>query len=255
MSRLVIKVGTSTVTHDNGTINLRRLDRLARVLTDLKNTGNEIILVTSGAVGAGVGRLGIERPSDIPGKQAAAAIGQCELMSVYDRSFAEYGAVTAQILLTAGIIDHAHGINAVNTFNKLLEYGAIPIVNENDSVAVDELGIGDNDTLSAIVAELIRADLLVILTDIDGLYDRDPKEPGAKLIHEIHGITEEVIAMAGGVGTKRGTGGMRTKLTAATKANAAGIDVVIAAGKDPSILYDIAEGKTVGTRFFAERKD
>ncbi len=254
MSRLVIKVGTSTVTHGNGTINLRRLDRLARVLTDLKNTGNDIVLVTSGAVGAGVGRLGIPRPSDIPGKQAAAAVGQCELMSVYDRSFAEYGAVTGQILLTADIIDHAHGVNAVNTINKLLEYGVIPVVNENDSVAVEELGIGDNDTLSALVAELIHADLLVILTDIDGLYDRDPKEDGATLIHEIHGITDEVIAMAGGAGTSRGTGGMKTKLTAGIKANAAGIDVVIAAGADPMILYDIAEGKTVGTRFYAERK-
>ena len=251
MSRIVIKVGTSTVTHKNGTINLRRLDRLARVLADLKHTGSEIVLVTSGAVGAGVGRLGIEKPTDIPGKQAAAAIGQCELMSVYDRSFADYGVVTAQILLDAGVLQSAHFEHAVNTFSKLLEYGALPIVNENDSVAVDELGIGDNDTLSAIVAELVKADLLVILTDIDGLYDRDPHEEGAVLLHEVHGITEEIIAMAGGAGTSRGTGGMKTKLTAAERANKAGIDLIIAAGGDPAILYDIVDGKPVGTRFFA----
>lgn len=253
MSRIVIKVGTSTVTHENGTIHLRRLDRLARVLTDLKNTGHEIVLVTSGAVGAGVGRLGIERPTDIPGKQAAAAIGQCELMSVYDRSFAAYGAVTAQILLDAGVLQTSHFEHAVNTFRKLLEFGAIPIVNENDSVAVEELGIGDNDTLSAIVAELVKADLLVILTDIDGLYDRDPHEEGAVLLHEIHGVSDEVTAMAGGAGTKGGTGGMKTKLTAATRANKAGIDVIIAAGEDPAVLYDITDGKPVGTRFYADR--
>jgi len=244
MSRIVIKVGTSTVTHENGTIHLRRLDRLARVLTDLKHTGHEIILVTSGAVGAGVGKLGIERPTDIPAKQAAAAVGQCELMSVYDRSFADYGAVTAQILLDAGVLHHRE--HAVNTFEQLLAFGVIPIVNENDSVAVDELGIGDNDTLSAIVAELIHADLLVILTDIDGLYDRNPQEANATLLREIHGITDEVIAMAGGAGSARGTGGMVTKLSAAERANKVGIDVVIACGRDPFILYDLTDGKPVG---------
>lgn len=252
MSRIVVKVGTSTVTRENGSINLRRLDALARVLTDLKNMSNDIVLVTSGAVGAGVGKLKLSaRPDDIPGKQAAAAVGQCELMNLYDRSFSEYGAVTAQILLDADVINHSHGVNAVNTFNRLLEFGVIPIVNENDSVAVDELCIGDNDTLSAIVAKMVKADLLIMLTDIDGLYDRNPADPDAKLIPEVRGITPEIEAVAGGAGSKGGTGGMVTKLTAAGIANGAGIDAVIACGKDPFILYDIADGKSVGTRFFA----
>ncbi len=245
-------MGTSTVTRENGTINFRRIDALARVLTDLKNMSNDIVLVTSGAVGAGVGKLGLKaRPEDTPGKQAAAAVGQCELMSLYDRSFSEYGAVTAQILLDAGVVNHSHGENAVNTFNRLLEFGVIPIVNENDSVAVDELNIGDNDTLSATVAALIGADLLIMLTDTDGLYDKDPSSPDAVLIREVRGVTPQIKSMAGGAGTRRGTGGMVTKLAAVEIANSAGIDAVIACGKDPSVLYDICEGKSVGTRFFA----
>lgn len=253
MSRIVIKVGTSTVTRENGSINLRRLDGLARALTDLKNTDNEIILVTSGAVGAGMGKLKMtERPSDIPTKQAAAAVGQCELMSLYDRSFDTYGAVTAQILLDADVINHSHGINAINTFNRLLSLGVIPIVNENDSVAVDELCIGDNDTLSAIVAKMVNADLLIILTDIDGLYDRNPEDENAVLIREVRGITPEIEEMAGGAGTSRGTGGMKTKLSAAKIANEANIDVIITCGKDPAVLYDIiSDKKAVGTRFYA----
>ena len=258
MSRIVVKVGTSTVTHNNGSIDIRRLDKLARVLTDIKNAGHEVILVSSGAVGAGVGRLGLtHRPDDTPSKQACAAVGQCELMSLYDRIFSEYGCVTAQILLDAGVIDRvlSYGENAVNTFSRLLKYGVIPIVNENDSVAVDELLIGDNDTLSAIVAALVRADLLVLLTDIDGLYDRSPADPNAKKIDEVYEITDGIIAAAGSAGTKRGTGGMLTKLEAAKRAAAAGIDMVIAHGADPAVLYDIVEGKKTGTRFFAKRKD
>lgn len=253
MSRIVVKVGTSTVTRENGSINLRRLDGLARVLTDLKNTGNEIVLVTSGAVGAGMGKLKMtERPTDIPTKQAAAAVGQCELMSLYDRSFDTYGAVTAQILLDADVINHSHGINAINTFDRLLSLGVIPIVNENDSVAVDELCIGDNDTLSAIVAKMVKADLLIMLTDIDGLYDRNPEDENAVLISEVRGITPEIEEMAGGAGTSRGTGGMKTKLSAARIANEAEIDAIIACGKDPAILYDIiSDSKSVGTRFYA----
>ena len=250
MSRIVIKVGTSTVTRENGSINLRRLDSLARVLTDIKNTGNEIILVTSGAVGAGMGKLKMtERPLDIPTKQAAAAVGQCELMSLYDRSFDTYGAVTAQILLDADVINHSHGVNAINTFNRLLSLGVIPIVNENDSVAVDELCIGDNDTLSAIVAKMVKADLLIILTDIEGLYDRNPEDENAVLISEVKEITPEIEEMAGGAGTSRGTGGMVTKINAAKMCFEADCDMVITNGDDPVRLYDIMEGKDVGTRF------
>lgn len=256
--RIVVKVGTSTVTHKTGKINLRRLDRLSRVLTDIKNMGTDVVLVTSGAIGTGVGKLNLpKKPEDIPSRQALAAIGQCELMSIYDKLFGEYGAVTAQILLQNAIALAEHSEtrgHAQNTFNKLFEYGVIPIVNENDSVSVDELINCENDTLSAIVAELIDADLLVLLTDIDGLYDKNPNEnTDAKLINEVFEITEEIHTVAGETASNQGTGGMATKIDAAERATKAGIDVIIASGEEPKILYDIIDGKAVGTKFYGKK--
>ncbi len=253
--RIVVKVGTSTVTHSTGKINLRRIEQLARVLTDLKNMDHDVILVSSGAVAAGVGKLGLaERPKDIPSKQAVAAVGQCELMSIYDRLFSEYSCATAQILLEGNVLQEPYHTHAVNTFGRLLEYGVLPIVNENDSVSVEELVIGDNDTLSAIVAEMTGSDLLIILTDIDGLYDKNPRTcEDARQLRVVPQITEEIRRMAGDSGTARGTGGMVTKLTAAERATAAGIEVVIASGADPAVLYDIVEGHSIGTRFLARR--
>ncbi len=258
--RIVVKVGTSTVTHKTGKINLRRLDRLARVLTDIKNMGTDVILVTSGAIGTGVGKLGLaEKPDDIPSRQALAAIGQCELMSIYDRLFGEYGATTAQILLENAIALSEKGEtrgHARNTFKRLFEYGVIPIVNENDSVSVDELIHCENDTLSAIVAELTHADLLVLLTDIDGLYDSNPAEnPEAKLISEVFDITEDIASAAGNSVSGQGTGGMATKIEAAKFATKAGIDVIVASGNNPKILYDIIDGKKVGTKFYGKKEE
>lgn len=258
--RIVVKVGTSTVTHKTGKINLRRLDRLARVLTDIKNRGCDVILVTSGAIGSGVGKMGLDRkPDDIPSRQALAAIGQCELMSIYDRLFSDYGTVTAQILLQNAIALSENGDNrghAQNTFNRLFEYGAIPIVNENDSVSVDELVNCENDTLSAIVAELTEAEVLVLLTDTDGLYNADPSVcPDAELIHDVYDINGDIRGAAGKSATKSGTGGMATKIEAAEIAVNAGIDVIIASGENPDILYDIFDGAKVGTKFYKKEKD
>lgn len=254
--RIVIKVGTSTLAHKTGRLNIRLVEELCKVISDLKNMGNEIVLVSSGAIGMGVGKLGLSaRPSDIPGKQAAAAVGQCELMYTYDKLFSEYHHVVAQILLTANDIkDEKRRSNFHNTMFRLLELGALPIINENDTVATDEIVIGDNDTLGAEVANSISADLLILLTDIDGLYDEDPrKNPDAKLIPVVKEITPEVEALAGGKGSSLGTGGMYTKLQAGKKANANGIEMVIANGANPSALYDIVEGKSVGTRFLAAK--
>ena len=232
--RIVIKVGTSTLTHQNGHINLRRVEKLCRVISDLKNEGYEVILVSSGAIGMGVGKLSLnEKPTDIPTKQAAAAVGQCELMYIYDKQFAEY--------------NHT---NFRNTVSRLLEFGALPIINENDTVSTEEIVIGDNDTLGAVVATSISADLLVILSDIDGLYTTDPHtDPNAELISVVEEITPEIYALAKGRGTKLATGGMRTKLNAATIAAEEGISTIIANGSNPEILYDIAAGKAVGTIF------
>ena len=255
--RIVVKVGTSTLTHSTGNLNIRRVAQLCRVLSDIKNAGHEIILVTSGAVGMGVGKLSLkERPSDIPTKQAVAAVGQCELMYTYDREFSEHNHIVAQILLSAYDIDNEERrTNFHNTIFRLLELNVLPIINENDTVATEELTIGDNDTLSAIVAVSAKADLLVLLSDIDGLYTADPKkDANATLIHEVHGITPEVIALAGGKGSSLGTGGMMTKLKAASLANDAGIDMVIANGANPDVLYDIIAGKSAGTKFTAEEK-
>ncbi len=250
--RLVVKVGTSTLTYENGRLNLRRIEKLVRVLADLKNSGREIVLVTSGAIGVGAGQLSLrERPRDTAGKQAAAAVGQCELMYVYDKHFSEYGHVTAQVLLTRDVVeDDRRKANVVNTLRRLLEYGAVPIINENDTVATEEIDFGDNDTLSALVAELVEAQALVILTDIDGLYDADPrKNPEAKRIDTVTVIDDKLMALAGGAGSSRGTGGMTTKLHAASIAMAAGIPTVILDGAHPSRLYDLMEGKPLGTLF------
>ena len=249
--RVTIKVGTSTLAHPSGLLNIRRVEALCRVMSDLKNAGHELVLVSSGAIGMGVGKLSLrERPSDIPTKQAAAAVGQCELMYTYDKLFSEYHHVVAQILVTAGDIElpqrraHFH-----NTLFRLLELGVLPIVNENDTVATEEIVIGDNDTLAAEVAVSANAELLVILSDIDGLYTADPRtDPAARLIPCVPRLTPEIEALAGCAGAL-GTGGMATKLRAARLTEQAGIEMVIANGADPSVLYRIFDGEPVGTRF------
>ncbi len=254
--RIVIKVGTSTLAHSTGMLNIRRVEQLCKVLSDLKNAGNEIVLVSSGAIGMGVGKLGMrERPTDMPGKQAAAAVGQCELMYIYDKLFSEYHHTVAQLLLTGSDIENEQRRkNFHNTLFRLLELGALPILNENDTIATEEIVIGDNDTLAAIVAESVRADLLVLLSDIDGLYTADPHaDTDAKLISRVEAITPEILALAGESGSCLGTGGMATKLRAAQRVNAAGIDMVIANGADPDILYQIVEGAPAGTRFIGRR--
>lgn len=252
--RIVVKVGTSTLTYDTGFINLRRVEKLARTISDLRHSGKEVILVSSGAVGVGMGKLGIkERPGCIKERQAMSAVGQGELMGIYSKFFSEYGCDSAQVLLTRDIVEiEVRRHNATNTLNTLLKWGVVPIVNENDTVSSDELEFGDNDTLSAYVSELVSADLLILLSDIDGLYNKDPhKNADAEFIDEISEITEEIENLAGGSGTSRGTGGMMTKITAAKIATSAGIDMVIASGEKPEILYDILDGKKAGTYFKA----
>ncbi len=253
--KVVIKVGTSTLAHATGRLNIRRTNALCRVISDLKNEGHEVILVSSGAIGMGVGKLGlIEKPTDIPTKQAAAAIGQCELMYVYDKLFTEYNHTVAQILLTGSdFSSEERHENFSNTMKRLLELNVLPIINENDTIATEEIKVGDNDTLSALVAVSVGADLLVILSDVEGLYSADPhKDPSARLIEEVHGVTEEILALAGGEGSTLGTGGMRTKLRAAQICNGDGCDLVIANGENPDLLYDVIGGKGKGyTRFYA----
>ncbi|MBE6555046.1 MAG: glutamate 5-kinase [Ruminococcaceae bacterium] len=251
--RIVVKIGSSTLTHDEGHLNLRRIEALAKTLSDLKNAGKQVILVSSGAVSAGVARLGTHRPTCTREKQAMAAVGQSELMKLYSRFFADYGHTVAQMLLTKDVIDNPERRAAAeDTFQTLLEMGCIPIVNENDSVSTLELNFGGNDTLSAYVALVCHADLLINLSDVDGLFDRDPRrDPHAKLIPVVESLHDGVLAMAGGAGTDRGTGGMATKLTAARIALEAGIPMYILNGKDPHILYDLLDGKRVGTYFKA----
>ena len=252
MSRIVFKVGTTTLTYSNGKLNLRRIDELVRVLSDLANSGHEICLVTSGAIGVGVGKLGLDqRPKDTAGKQAAATVGQCELMFIYDKMFSEYDHKIGQLLITKkDIVDPERHDNLVNTFNKLFDFSAIPIINENDTVATDEIVIGDNDTLAAFVSESVKADKLVLLSDIDGLYTADPHtHPDAKLIQFAHRVDDEIIALAGGSSSTQGTGGMITKLQAAKICLSCGCDMVIANGNNPANLYDIVDGKPIGTTF------
>ena len=255
--RIVIKVGTSTLTHSTGNLNIRHVEELCKVMSDLKNAGHEVILVSSGAIGMGVGKLGLsERPKDMPTKQAAAAVGQCELMYVYDKQFSEYGHNIGQILLTGDDIENEErNKNFRNTLHRLLELRVLPIINENDTVSTAEIAVGDNDTLAAIVALEADADLLILLSDIEGLYTADPrKNPDAKLIREVREMTDEIRALGGGAGSGLGTGGMATKLSAARTVTEAGADMVIINGGAPHLLYDVVEGKEIGTRFLARRK-
>ena len=253
--RIVVKVGTSTLAHPTGLLNIRRVEQLCGVMSDLKNAGHQLILVSSGAIGMGVGKLSLPgRPTDIPTKQAAAAVGQCELMYTYDKLFTEHNHTVAQLLVTGADLSHEdRRDNFRNTLFRLLELGALPVVNENDTVATEEIVIGDNDTLGAIVAAHTQADMLVILSDIDGLYTADPHtDPAAKRLSVVEQITPEIEAMTGGAGSKLGTGGMQTKIAAAKIATEAGVNMVIANGQDPAVLYDIVEGRPVGTRFVAK---
>ena len=251
--RIVIKIGTSTLAYATGHLNIRHAEQLCRVISDLKNSGYEIILVSSGAIGMGVGKLALKQsPSDMPTKQAAAAVGQCELMYTYDKLFSEHNHTVAQVLLTGSDVQHnIRYTNFRNTVNRLLELGVLPIINENDTVATDEISVGDNDTLAAIVALGLKADLLILLSDIEGLFTADPhKDSSAKLIPEVNEITDDLRKLAGGSGSSLGTGGMQTKLNAADMCINNGITMVIASGSEPDVLYDIAEGKNVGTKFF-----
>lgn len=254
--RIVVKVGTSTLAHATGRLNIRRVEELVKVLSDLKNAGHEIILVSSGAIGMGVGKLNLPgKPADMPTKQAAAAVGQCELMYTYDKLFSEYNHTVAQILLTGDDVDHDdRRRNFENTMARLLELGALPIINENDTVATAEIKVGDNDTLGGIVACAVHADLLILLSDIEGLYTADPrKDPDARLIPTVEEVTPAIEALAGGAGSALGTGGMATKLRAAKLVIAQGCDMVIANGDHPEILYPIVNGEAVGTRFLGVR--
>ena len=255
--RVVIKIGTSTLAHAGGRLNIRRVENICKVICDLANAGNEIIIVSSGAIGMGCGKLSFrERPTDMATKQAAAAVGQCELMYVYDKLFSEYNHMVAQILLTAADIRHdERHTNIRNTLERLLELGVIPIVNENDTVATEEIVIGDNDTLAAIVAASVGADLLILLSDIDGLYTADPHTcADARIIPEVFELSEEVMALGGSAGSGLGTGGMKTKLAAAGICMEAGCDMTIANGSDPELLYRIMDGELVGTRFYANKE-
>jgi len=253
--RIVIKVGSSTLTHDSGAINLSRMDKLAQIISDLLNQKKEIVLVSSGAIAVGVSKLKLsERPKTTQDKQAAAAVGQGELMHLYSKFFSEYSHMVAQILLTKDVVEEdKKRTNVINTFESLLSKGILPIVNENDTVATDEIEFGDNDSLSALVATLIHADLLILLSDIEGLYDADPKKnPEATLISLVETIDEDILAKAGGAGSNRGTGGMATKLKAAQIATSAHIDMVIALGSQPEIITNILQGEDIGTLFVAQ---
>lgn len=254
--RIVIKIGTSTLTYPNGALNLRRIEVLVQTIADFKNAGHEVVVVSSGAVGAGYAKLSLsEYPKTLEEKQACAAVGQSQLMKIYENFFANYSHTVAQILMTKDVVDDSHRLELVkNTFNTLLKMGCVPIVNENDSVSCDGIRFGGNDTLSAYVAIACDADIIINLSDIDGLYDSDPrKNKDAKLISRVDEITDEVISYAGGAGSERGTGGMLTKINAAKIATENGIPMIILNGENPRILYDILDGKHVGT-YFAKKK-
>lgn len=254
--RIVIKIGTSTLAHPTGHLNIRRVEQLCKIMSDIKNAGHELILVSSGAIGMGVGKLGLrERPKDIPSKQAAAAVDQCELMYTYDKLFSEYHHTVAQLLITGDdTTNDTRRLNFTNTLNRLLELGALPVINENDTVATDEIVIGDNDTLAAIVARSVHADMLILLSDIDGLYTADPHtHPEAALLHHVARVDDHIREIAGISSSTQGTGGMVTKLHAADICLGCGCKMVIANGNNPGNLYDILEGKTVGTTFSEER--
>ena len=253
--RIVVKIGTSTLAHPSGHLNIRRVEALCKVMSDIKNAGHELILVSSGAIGMGVGKLGLrQKPADIPTKQAAAAVGQCELMYFYDKIFGEYRHTVAQLLITGDDTrSEKRHTNFTNTLNRLLELGALPILNENDTVATEEIVIGDNDTLAAIVAQSIHADLLILLSDIDGLYTADPHtHPDARLVTRVTRLDQELYALAGVSAGHQGTGGMRTKIRAAEICMDCGCAMVIANGNNPANLYRILDGESVGTIFTRE---
>ncbi len=255
--RIVVKVGTSTLAHATGNLNLRHIEEMCRVLSDIKNAGHDVLLVSSGATGIGAGKLGLaDRPEDIADKQAAAAVGQGELVDTYDRLFQQYGHCVAQILLTRlDVEDETHRANLHNTLFRLLDYKALPVINENDSVATEEFFIGENDTLAAMVGGIVGADLIILLSDVDGLFTADPRQdPDAVLIPEVRAITPDLLDAAGGPGSALGSGGMYAKLQAAQVAMDVGCDMIIANGMRPDNLYDIIEGKPVGTRFWAPEK-
>lgn len=257
VTRIVVKVGTSTITHSSGKINIKRMEQLVRVLSDLRNMGKEIILVSSGAIGVGMGKLSLEeKPTSVRQKQALAAIGQVGLVAIYDKFFKEYGYSTGQVLLTKFILEDELRYNsAKNAFQTMIDYNVIPIVNENDVISTYEIEFGDNDTLSAHIAALTEAELLVIFSDIDGFYNSDPRaNPNAQIIPIVEKITDEVKSLAGGAGTRRGTGGMKAKLKAAEFVRNAGIDLIITNGAHPENLYNIIEGKPVGTLFVGKTK-
>ena len=250
--RIVIKVGTSTLAYPTGRLNIQRIELLCKVMSDLKNAGHQIILVSSGAIAMGFGKLNLpERPKDVPTKQASAAVGQCELMYTYDKLFAEYSHTVAQLLVTWEDFDHPHRLNNLqNTLERLIQLGAVPVINENDPISTEEYSLGDNDRLGALIAKYTHADLLVLLSDIDGLYTADPHtHPEATLIHRVESVTPEIEQLGGGSNSGLGTGGMSAKLTAAKIATGAGVDMVIANGANANVLYDIVDGKDVGTRF------
>lgn len=250
--KIVIKIGTSTLTHSTGHLNIRRVETLCKTISDIKNAGHEIILVSSGAIGMGIRKLGLlSRPADMPTKQAAAAVGQCELMYIYDKLFSEYHHTVAQLLITKDdVANEIRHTNFRNTINRLLELDALPIINENDTVATDEIIIGDNDTLAAFVAESVQADKLILLSDIDGLYTADPHtDPDAKLITHTNKVDDYILSLAGSSACNLGTGGMVTKLQAAKICLSCGCDMIIANGNNPNNLYDILSGKQVGTTF------
>lgn len=253
--RIVIKIGTSTLTHTTGHLNLRRIETLVKIVSDFKNAGRQVILVSSGAVGAGLAKLGLDhRPRTPEEKQAVAAVGQSELMKIYERFFSTYGHTVGQILMTRDVVDAPLRRSAIeNTFESLLALGCVPIVNENDSVSIEELKFGGNDTLSAYVALITSADLLVNLSDVDGFYSADPrKHPDATLIPVVDRVDDDLIAGAGGAGTERGTGGMATKLKAARIVTEAGIPMYICNGADPTVLYSLLDGEHIGTYFRAQ---
>lgn len=255
--RIVIKVGTSTLTHKTGRLNIRRMEKLVKVISDIQNSGRQVTLVSSGAIGLGMGKMGMQnRPTETPLKQACAAVGQCELMYIYDKLFGNYNITVAQILLTKYILDTPRKNNVVNTFEQLFARGVIPVVNENDTVAIDELELefGENDTLAAHVAQFSNSDMLIILSDIDGFYDANPKiDTNAKLIPMVTEINDDIRKLAGDAVSGLGTGGMITKINAAEMAMNAGIDMAILNGRNPDILYDLFDGKQVGTIFTANK--
>ena len=255
--RIVVKIGTSTLAHPGGRLNIRHTEALVKVWSDIKNAGHELIIVSSGATGLGVGKLQISRPKDMVTKQAAAAVGQCELMYTYDKLFAEYSHTVAQLLVTWEDFDHPHRLNNLqNTLERLIQLGAVPVINENDPISTEEYSLGDNDRLGALIAKYTHADLLVLLSDIDGLYTANPHiHPDAALIPLVEEITPEVMALADGAGSALGTGGMATKLRAARMVTGSGADMVIANGAHPEVLYDIADGKPAGTRFKGRRQE